>query len=95
LLVSRWLAGAAAEVHLALLSSWVAVVLAGETSGFADAAGIVFVAYVNALWRLTDPGRSEWIQEFGAKVDKLVDPVLTRYGREGASRIAELRGNAR
>jgi hypothetical protein len=44
-----------------------------------------------ALWRQTDPGRSEWIQEFGAKVDKLVDPVLTRYGREGQGMIADLR----
>ena len=45
-----------------------------------------------ALWHQTDTGRSEWIQEFGSKVDKLVDPILTRYGREGQGMlIANLR----
>ena len=62
-----------------VLTDWV---LEPEHDARADAAGVVFAAYVNALWRQTDPARSEWIQEFGAKVDKLVDPVLTRYGRE-------------
>jgi|CZKX01.1.fsa_nt_gi hypothetical protein len=72
----------------AVLTDWV---LEPEDDARADAAGVVFAAYVNALWRQTDPARSEWIQEFGAKVDKLVDPVLTRYGREGEGMIAKLR----
>jgi hypothetical protein len=71
-----------------VLTDWA---LEPEHDARADAAGVVFAAYVKALWRQTDPGRSEWIQEFGAKVDKLVDPVLRRYGREGEGMIANLR----
>jgi len=71
-----------------VLTGWV---LEPEDDARADAAGVVFAAYINALWRQTDPGRSESIQEFGAKVDKLVAPVLARYGREGEGNIAELR----
>ena len=71
-----------------VLTDWV---LEPEDDARADAAGVVFAAYVNALWHQTDPGRSESIQEFGAKVDKLVAPVLARYGREGEGNIAELR----
>jgi len=57
----------------------------------ADAAGVVFVAYVNALWRKTDASRAECIQGFFGNIDKLVAPVLTRYGWEGQAFIAELR----
>lgn len=71
-----------------VLTDWA---LEPENDARADAAGVVFVAYVEALWSQTDPARSESIQEFGAKVDKLVDPVLTRYGWEGQGLIDELR----
>lgn len=57
-----------------------------------DAAGDVFAAYVNGIWWQTDVTRSESIQQFLATVDKLVDPVLTRYGRESESWIDTQRG---
>jgi hypothetical protein len=66
-------------------------VLQPESYARADAGGVVFVAYVNALWRETDAARAECIDAFLAKVDRLVDPLLTRYGREGEGLIAALR----
>ncbi|MGA2988528.1 MAG: hypothetical protein ABSG32_32595 [Terriglobia bacterium] len=72
----------------AVVTDWV---LEPKQDARADAAGIVFAAYVDALWRRTDPARSESIQEFGAKVDKLVATVLARCGREGECNITELR----
>src|ERR1017187_10274335 len=66
-------------------------VLRPEDDARADAAGIVFVAYVNALWRGTDAGRAECIRDFLGKVDCLIEPVLTRYGWEGKGLIDQLR----
>jgi hypothetical protein len=57
----------------------------------ADAVGVVFVAYVNALWRKTDAARAECIHAFLAQIEKLIDPLLTRYGWEGKDLITELR----
>jgi hypothetical protein len=56
----------------------------------ADAAGIVFTAYANGLWRQTDPTRSECIQEFVTKVEKLGDPILAKYGVAGQGLINDL-----
>jgi hypothetical protein len=57
----------------------------------AHAAGEVFRAYVNALWRQTDPARAESIQEFLAKADKLPDPVVAKYGPVCEGLIADFR----
>jgi hypothetical protein len=67
-------------------------VLQPENDARADAAGVVFAAYVNALWRQTGGASTERIHDFVAKVDKLIEPVLTRYGWEGRDLIDELRG---
>jgi len=66
-------------------------VLQPENDARIDSAGVVFVAYVNALWRKTDAARAECIHDFLAKVENLIGPVLTRYGREGKDLIDELR----
>ena len=66
-------------------------VLQPEDDARADAAGVVFVAYVNALWRGIDPARAECIHAFLAKVDQLIDPVLTSYGWKGKGLIDALR----
>ena len=75
-----------------VLTAWV---LEPQDDARADAAGVVFDAYVNALWRQSDPRRSESIQEFNATVEELVVPVLTRYGREGRDLIDWRRGQCR
>jgi hypothetical protein len=69
-------------------SDWV---LQPERDARADSAGVVFVAYANAFWRKTDAARDERIQDFLAKVEKLIDPILARFGREGKGLIDVLR----
>jgi hypothetical protein len=64
-----------------------------ENDARIDSAGVVFVAYVNALWRKTDAERAECIHDFLAKVEKLIEPILTVYGRLGEGLIAELRAD--
>jgi hypothetical protein len=71
-----------------VVTDWV---LEPKDDARADATGVVFLAYVNGLWHQTDPARSESIQEFGAKVERLVAPFLKRYGRAGEGLIANLR----
>ena len=63
-----------------------------ENDARVDSAGVVFTAYVNALWRKTDAARSDCIPDFLAKVEELIEPVLMKYGWEGKDLIAELRG---
>ena len=62
-----------------------------ENDAWIDSAGVVFVAYVNALWRKTDAERAECIDDFLAKVKRLVEPILTIYGDLGKGLIEELR----
>lgn len=58
----------------------------------ADAAGVVFIAYINALWESTDRARTEHIHAFLADVDKLIHPVLAKYGHwEGKDTLSQLR----
>jgi hypothetical protein len=58
----------------------------------ANAAGIIFVSYVNALWTNTDRAREESVLGFLGKVDKLIPPVLDRFGAwESRAMISELR----
>jgi len=58
----------------------------------ANAAGIVFVSYVNALWVDTNRARAESILAFLGNVDKLIPPVLNKYGAwESRAMISELR----
>ncbi len=59
----------------------------------ADAAGVVFVAYANALWRKTDAAGGGGIRDFLADIDKLIAPVLAKYGWEGKGLVDELRWN--
>src|ERR1700722_9166449 len=59
-----------------------------ENDARADAAGVCFHAYVNALWRKTYAARSERIPEFFAMLVKLVDAVLARYGQTGEDLLA-------
>jgi len=66
-------------------------VFQSESDARADSGGVVFVAFANALWRKTDAARSECIPDFLEKVDKLIDPILEKYGLEGQSLLAELR----
>jgi hypothetical protein len=66
-----------------------------ESDARIDSAGVVFVAYVNALWQKTDAARAECIHDFLAKVENLIEPVLTRYGREGKDLIDELRAECK
>jgi hypothetical protein len=62
-----------------------------ENDARIDSAGVVFVAYVNALWRNTEAARAECIHDFLAKVEELIEPILTKYGCEGKDLIAQLR----
>ena len=62
-----------------------------ENDARIDSAGVVFVAYVNSLWRKTDAARAECIHDFLAKVEELIEPILTKYGCEGKELIAQLR----
>jgi hypothetical protein len=61
-----------------------------ENDARIDSAGVVFVAYVNALWRKTDRARAECIHDFIAKVKELIEPILTTYGWLGKDLIAQL-----
>ena len=58
-----------------------------ENDARIDSAGIVFVAYVNAVWRKTDAERAECIHDFLAKVEQLIEPILTIYGDLGKGLI--------
>ena len=66
-----------------------------ENDARADAGGIVFSAYVNALWRKTNAAKSESVDDFFAKTNKLIDPLLKRYGEEGKELIGGLRTECR
>jgi hypothetical protein len=65
-------------------------VLQPEHDAQIDAAGVVFVAYANALWQRTDATRAESTHDFLAKVKQLILPVLTRYGWEGEALMNEM-----
>ena len=66
-----------------------------ENDARIDSAGVVFAAYVNALWRKTDAERAECIDDFLAKVEKLIEPILTIYGDLGKGPLEELRAGCR
>lgn len=70
-------------------------VLEPEDDAHADAAGLIYAAYVNALWRKTDSARDASIQNFLASMDQLVEPVLKRYGCQAKGWIDELRSRCR
>jgi hypothetical protein len=55
-----------------------------------DAARVVFDAYVYILWEKTDVTRAECISAFVVQIEKLIDPILTRYGVEGEEALDEL-----
>jgi hypothetical protein len=70
-------------------------ILEPQDSARANAACAVFVAYHNVLWNKTDSGSGGSIKEFLARLDRVCEGVLTRYGRwEGKDAIAELRSAA-
>jgi hypothetical protein len=58
----------------------------------AYAAGVLFIAYVNALWLETDWSNAETVVAFLHQVDKLIPPVLEKYGMcEASATVSELR----
>ena len=61
-----------------------------ENDAQADAATAVYVAYINGLWRQTDTGRPECIEEFLTKIEKLGNPILGKYGGEGLGLVDDL-----
>jgi hypothetical protein len=66
-----------------------------ENDAQIDSGGVVFVAYVNALWRKTDAEGAECIDDFLTKVEELIEPILTTYGDLGKGLIEELRAGCR
>jgi hypothetical protein len=70
------------------LRDWIAE---PENDARADAAGILFFAYVNGFWRKTDIERPDSIQKFLENIEKLVDPLLARYGPSAHPQLGELR----
>jgi hypothetical protein len=61
-----------------------------ENDARVDAARLVFVAYVNELWRQTDGKRSEHVHAFLVKIERLKDPILARYGLAGGDLLNDL-----
>jgi hypothetical protein len=57
----------------------------------ADAAGVVFSSYVQALWGKTDVTRTESIAAFLVQIERLIAPILTRYGWVGQEFLDVLR----
>lgn len=66
-----------------------------ENDARADAAGTVFFAYANALWRRTEAQSDDSVQEFLAKVDQLVEPLLERYGMAARGQLAQMQNDLR
>ena len=74
------------------LSDWT---VQPENDARLDAARVVFVAYVNAVWRQTDATRSECVKEFLAKVEQLVESIVARFGMAGEGALDDLVGKCR
>jgi hypothetical protein len=74
------------------LDEWV---VEPENDARADAAGIVFFAFANALWSRTAPESEDSVREFLATIDQFVELLLERYGIAARGQLAQQQADLR
>jgi hypothetical protein len=74
------------------LDEWV---VEPENDARADAAGIVFFAFANALWSRTAPESEDSVREFLSTIDQFVELLLERYGIAARGQLAQQQADLR